>query len=333
MPELIMAKQNKKIIKKEPEQTLLKRKQASKVESLIIFKCNCNCLMCSTGLQIKRNIGSTDYHAVRPFEDVKKDIDKVKKMDAKGFAFSGGEPNLRRDLPELAAYAKKIGLTHIEVQSNGRIYSYKEYCQKLIDSGVNNFVVSFHSHKPEIADKIMGAPGTFKQAFQGIKNLNELGQKVKINIVILKLNYKQLEEHVKFLLKNFKIQEIRFTMVMLEGNAIDNADIVAPMSKVAPYLCRAIDAVNKLATERVESFIYNMVPCLLPGHEIYINDLGPLGTLLIGPEFEAMLDESMKGKKVKSPVCQQCKYNGACHGVWRSYAELFGLKELKPVKK
>ncbi|MDD2753124.1 MAG: radical SAM protein [Candidatus Portnoybacteria bacterium] len=322
-------KQNTKNIE---EQTMPEGRQASKVESLVIFKCNCNCLMCSTGLQIKRNIGSADYHAVRPFEDVKKDIDRVKEMKAAGFAFSGGEPNLRRDLPELAAYAKKIGLSHIEVQSNGRVYAYKEYCRKLIDSGVNNFVVSFHSHKPELADKIMGVPGTFKQAFQGIKNLNELGHKVKINIVMLELNYKQLEEHVKFLLKNFKIQEIRFTMVMLEGNAIDNTDIVAPMSKVAPYLCRAIDIVNNLTARRVQSFIYNMVPCLVPGHEIYINDLGPLGTLLIGPEFEAMLDESMKGKKIKAPVCQQCKYNSACHGVWRSYAELFGLTELKPVK-
>ena len=49
--------------------------QTGKVESLIIFRCNCRCLMCSTGLQIDRSRHDTDYHAIRPFEDVKKDIE------------------------------------------------------------------------------------------------------------------------------------------------------------------------------------------------------------------------------------------------------------------
>lgn len=318
----------KNILKEKNDQA-----QTGKVESLIIFKCNCKCLMCSTGLQIQRSLGSADYHAIRPFADVKKDIDKAKRMNARGFAFSGGEPNLRRDLPELVAYAKQVGLAHIEVQSNGRIYAYKDYCRKLIDSGVNNFVVSFHSCRKEVADKIMGAPGTFDQAFRGIKNLNDLGQKVKINLVMLALNYEHLAEHVKFLLANFQVSEIRFTMAMIEGNVVNNPSLIAPMSAVAPHLCRAIDVVSRTAKEPVGCFIYNMVPCLVPGKESYINDLGQLDTLLVGPEFEASLDESRKGKKVKSPACKNCQYNKVCYGVWRSYAEAFGLDELKPVKK
>lgn len=304
------------------------QKETGKIESLIIFRCNCNCIMCSTGLQIKRSLGSSDYHAIRPADDVKKDIDKAKKMNARGFAFSGGEPTLRKDLPDLARYAKKVGLPHIEVQSNGRIYVYKEYCKKLIDSGVNNFVISFHSPYEEVHDKMMGVKGTYKQVVQGIKNLNDLGQKVKINIVLTKFNYQHLEEHIKFLLK-FKVEEFRFTMAMIEGNVINNPkSIIAKMSEVGPHICRGIDIVKG----RVGCYVYNMVPCLLPGHEEYINDLGQLDTILVGPEFETSLDESRKGKKVKSIKCKSCKYNNKCYGVWRSYAELFGLDELKPVK-
>ncbi len=314
------------MIKKEKDSS---QKETGKIESLIIFRCNCNCIMCSTGLQIKRSQGSSDYHAIRPAEDVKKDIDKAKKMNARGFAFSGGEPTLRKDLPELVKYAKKVGLEHIEVQSNGRIYAYKEYCKTLIDSGVNNFVISFHSPYEKVHDKMMGVKGTYKQVVRGIKNLNDLGQKVKINIVLTRLNYQHLEEHVEFLLK-FKVEEFRFTMAMIEGNVIDNPrSIMATMSEVGPHICRAID----LATEKeVGSYVYNMVPCLLPGHEGYVNDLGQLDTILIGPEFETSLDESRKGKKIKSEVCKKCKYNSKCYGVWKNYAEVFGLDELKPVK-
>lgn len=306
-----------------------KSDQTGKIESLVIFKCNCHCLMCSTGLQIERSIGSADYQAIRPFEDVKKDIRKAKKMNARGFAFSGGEPTLRKDLPQLAAYAKSIGLNHIEVQSNGRMYSYKGFCKKLIDNGVNNFVVSLHSRKEKVHDYIMGVPGTFKQAVAGIRNLNALGQKVKINIVLIKPNYHDLGEHTKFLLENFKVEEIRFAMAMIEGNVAKNPKaLIVKMSEVGPHICRAL----AIAQKKVGCFVYNMVPCLLPGYERFVNDLYQLDTILVGPDFEASLDQARKGKKIKGPDCQFCKYNKRCYGVWRNYAEAFGLEELKPVK-
>jgi MoaA/NifB/PqqE/SkfB family radical SAM enzyme len=305
------------------------QKETGKLESLIIFRCNCNCIMCSVGLQINRSRGNTDYHAIRPFSDVIKDIEKAKKMNARGFAFSGGEPTLREDLPELAAYAKEAGISHIEVQSNGRRYVYKDYCQKLIDHGVNNFVISLHSHRPEVHDRMMGVKGTFKQATQGLKNLNDLGMKVKINIVITKLNYKDLEKFVSFLMRKFKIEEIRFTMVMNEGAVTsDPKGIFASMKEVAPHICRALDIVDNKAG----CFVYNMVPCLLPGREKFINDLGQLDTILVGPEFETSLDESRRGKKIKGKQCKKCSFNDRCYGVWRNYAEIFGLDELKPIK-
>src|SRR3989339_1396970 len=300
-----------------------------KIECLIIFKCNCRCIMCSTGLQIDRNIGNNDYRSSMPFKEIVKDIDRAVKTNARGIAFSGGEPNLRRDLPLLIEYAKSAGLKHIEVQSNGRIYAYRDYCEKLIKSGVTNFVISFHSHLEAVHDKIMGVPGTYRQVVEGIKNLNDLGKKVYINIVLTKLNYGHLEEHVAYLVKNFDIQELRFTMVMLEGNVNDDPrGIVPPMSEVGPHIGKAID----IAKGKAACFIYNMVPCLVPGYEAYVNDLGQLDTLLIGPEFESSLDEERKGKKVKAAACEKCRYNKACYGIWKKYADLYGLDELKPMK-
>lgn len=300
-----------------------------KVECLIIFKCNCRCVMCSTGLQIDRGINNPNYLSSRSFEDVVKDIEKAKKMNARGIAFSGGEPNLRKDLVLLVKYAKSIGLQQIEVQSNGRIYAYREYCEKLLKAGVTNFVISLHSHIPEIHDRIMGAKGTFEQTTKGIKNLNDLGKKVNINIVITRLNYKHTEEHTRFLVDNFDINEIRFTFVMLEGNTNDDPKGIIPLiSEAGPHVCRAID----VAKDKISCFIYNMVPCVVPDHEKYINDMGQMDTLLIGPDFETSLDDERKGKKVKSLKCKKCKYDKVCYGVWKKYADLYGVDELKPIK-
>jgi radical SAM protein with 4Fe4S-binding SPASM domain len=173
----------------------------------------------------------------------------------------------------------------------------------------------------------MGTPGTYRQALQGISNLNDLKQIIKINIVITKHNYKTLEDHIRFLLK-FNITEFRFTMTMIEGNVKKDVEgVVEKMSIIAPYICRAID----IAKGKVDCFVYNMVPCLMSQHVRYINDMGRLDTLLVGPEFESSLDESRKNRKVKSEKCSACKYDNVCYGVWKEYADAFGLDELEPV--
>jgi len=174
----------------------------------------------------------------------------------------------------------------------------------------------------------MGVRGAYTQTLQGLKNLKELGPTVKINTVILKLNYLHIPELVKFLL-NLGAKEFRFIYVTLEGNTLRNPNaIVAKMSVVSPYLQQAL----KIGLKKVPCYVYNMVPCILPGQEKVINDIFQSDTYLRGPGFECSIDENRRKMKVKSKTCKECKYNNRCYGVWKNYADFFGLEELKPVK-
>jgi cyclic pyranopterin phosphate synthase len=319
----------KKMLQKEQNSKAKKPKQFAKVESLTIFRYNCKCIFCSVGRQIEHHI--KEGTGVKTTQEVKEDIDLAVKVKARAFALSGGEPTIRPDILELIRYDKKRGLPKVEVQSNGRLYYYKDFCEKMIKAGVDDFVVSFHSCKPAVYDKLMGVKGAFEQASCGIKNLKDLGQTVKINLVILKPNYQHLVETVKYLL-NFKVNEFRLTYLSIDGSVLKNPKVLtAPMEVVAPYLERAIDEINK-AGHHPSVFIYNFVLCLLrPPYRKYINDLSQMDTFLRGPGFEASIDEHRKTLKVKSPICKKCQYDKICNGVWKSYAQYFGLKELKPV--
>lgn len=301
----------------------------AKVESLTIFRCNCKCIFCSVGRQIEHCI--KEGGGIKTTEEVKEDIDLAVKVKARAFALSGGEPTLRPDLLELVRYAKSRGLPKVEVQSNGRMYYYRDFCEKMVKAGVEDFVISFHSCKPDVHDKLMGVKGTFEQASCGIKNLKDLGQTVKINLVILKQNYQHLVDTVKFLL-GFKVDEFRLTFLSVDGSVLKNPKVLtAPMKKVAPYMEQAIDEANG-AEHHPGVFIYNFVLCLLkPQYREHINDLSQMDTFLRGPGFEASIDEHRKTLKVKAPACKKCQYDKICNGVWQNYAKYFGLKELKPV--
>jgi MoaA/NifB/PqqE/SkfB family radical SAM enzyme len=302
----------------------------AKVESLSIFRCNCKCIFCSVGRQIEHHI--KEGSGIKTTEEVKEDIDLAVKVKAKAFALSGGEPTLRPDIFELVRYAKKRGLPKVEVQSNGRMYYYKDFCEKMVKAGVDDFVVSFHSGQKNVHDKLMGLKGTYEQASCGVKNLKTLGQTVKINLVILKPNYRHLAATAKYLL-GFKANEFRLTFLSVDGSVLKNPKILtAPMRLVAPYMEQAIDEINK-ADHHPGIFIYNFVLCLLkPQYRKYINDLSQMDTFLRGPGFEASIDEHRRTLKVKSSVCKKCQYDKICNGVWKSYAKYFGLKELKPIK-
>jgi len=306
---------------KKPNSKPLDEREYGKVESLCTFKCNCRCIMCSVANSIDEQKNE------KTFDEVKKDIDIAQRTGAHTFAFSGGEPTLRKDLLELVKYAKGK-IANIEIQSNGRMYYYKDYCRELIKAGVNIFVVSFYSPFEDIHDQIMGVRGAYTQTLQGLKNLKELGPTVKINTVILKLNYLHIPELVKFLL-NLGAKEFRFIYVTLEGNTLRNPNaIVAKMSVVSPYLQQAL----KIGLKKVPCYVYNMAPCILPGQEKVINDIFQSDTYLRGPGFECSIDENRRKMKVKSKTCKECKYNNRCYGVWKNYADFFGLEELKPVK-
>lgn len=299
----------------------------SKVESLIGFKCNCNCIFCSFGNHIQR-AEEERHHGIKSLEEVKKDIDFAASIPVKLFAFSGGEPTIRKDIFEMVEYAKSKKIPGIQVQTNGRLFYYKDYCEKIIRAGVNDFVISLHSDKEEVHDKLMGASGTFRQVIKGIKNLKELNQKVKINVVINTLNYRDLLNIAKFLVK-LGTDEIRFVFITLEGSAQKNPEAITPtMTEVAPFLHKALD----FALKKVPCYVYNMPLCFMEGYEELVVELTQGDTQLRGPGFEVSIGDNRRTLKVKSDACKECKHKNLCQGVWKNYAKVYGLDELKPVR-
>ncbi len=71
-------------------------------------KCNLNCRFCF-GKEDRKELSTMDAKLL---------IAKMRKMGAKYFVFSGGEPLLRKDIFELAGYAKKSGMKTI-LHTNG----------------------------------------------------------------------------------------------------------------------------------------------------------------------------------------------------------------------
>ena len=148
------------------------------------FDCNNRCRFCVQGDKRYEYPGKTTEEMKVVLADARKDTDSL--------VFTGGEVTIRKDFPELVAFAKSLAFRKIQVQTNGRMLASRAYCEKLIEAGANEFSPAIHGHRPELHDWLTNAPGAFVQTVKGVKNLKDLGQTVILNSVITRPNYRHL---------------------------------------------------------------------------------------------------------------------------------------------
>ncbi len=286
------------------------------------FKCNNNCIFCAQAH--RRDLGD------QTTKKLKKDLEDAYNEGIKEVVFTGGEPTIRPDILKLVTSARNIGYEVIQIQTNGRMLSYKNFCEKLIKSGVTEFAPSIHGHTAKIHDSQTRSPGSYNQIIKGLKNLRELDQYILSNSVITKFNYKYLPELVQLLI-DLKVDQLQLAFVHPCGNAWKYFDQIVPRkSLVAPYIHKALDIVkNTQITAMIEAFPF----CFMQGYEKYCSEFYiPKAEVR---DTEGIIDFDKWKKelgKVKFPQCKKCKFNLICEGPWREYGEKYGSDEFVPIK-
>jgi len=99
--------------------------------------------------------------------------------------FSGGEPLLRPDLPELAAYAVGRGMRAV-ISTNGTLID-AETARTLKRIGLSYVGISLDGLE-EVNDRFRGVPGAFRAALEGIRRCQEAGIKVGLRFTINRHN-------------------------------------------------------------------------------------------------------------------------------------------------
>ncbi|MCD6247567.1 MAG: radical SAM protein [Candidatus Diapherotrites archaeon] len=297
-------------------------KEVALFEVLVGFACNNNCRFCSIDFEKRRFNKST--------AEIKQDILRAKQSGAEILGFTGGEPTIRKDIFELVEFAKKQGFRTVRIQTNGRMFASKEFTKRIIEAGANYFKFTINGHKAKIHDFLTQVPGSFEQTITGLKNVKALGRTVEVNILINKQNYKFLPQMVKFFI-DLGISQFTLIFPSYIGNAlVYKDDVVVTLSEAVPYVKEAIDIIEDYELDKAVTV--SIPPCFMQGYEKYATtELYPMRTKIVGPKFEANLDDKMKEEKRKAPQCEKCKYGLLCRGVRYDYVDLFGFDEIKPV--
>ena len=134
--------------------------------------------------------------------------------------FSGGEPLVREDLPELVSYAADRGLRPV-LSTNGTLLT-RDRAAELRDAGLQYAGVSVDGLR-ERNDRIRGEEGAFDAAVRGIEACLDVGLKTGLRYTITEHNVADLEGVVD-LLVDVGVDRFCFYHLDYGGRGADVAD-------------------------------------------------------------------------------------------------------------
>lgn len=134
--------------------------------------------------------------------------------------FSGGEPTLRDDLPQILGLAKKLGFSQIQIATNGlRLASSPEFCRSIQRAGLNTAYLQFDGVTPEPYISNRGRD-ILPIKLKALQNLRKAGLESIVLVPTLAkgINDHQVGDIVKFASKNLDIvRGVNFQPVSFTG--------------------------------------------------------------------------------------------------------------------
>jgi radical SAM protein with 4Fe4S-binding SPASM domain len=207
-----------------------------RMDLALTFKCQNNCVHCYAGGPHETSELTT--------EQWKEVIDCLSQIGVFILTFTGGEPTLREDLPELLLYAQNKGMV-TGLITNGRRLKDKSYVETLEKTGLDFVQVTLESKKAEIHDLMTGTKGSWKETVAGIKNAVQTKIYVTTNTTLSKYNVNDFLKTVDFI-KELGVAAFGCNSLIYSGkaNAISE-EFALPMETLNEILPKIRDKANQ----------------------------------------------------------------------------------------
>ncbi len=296
-------------------------------------RCNNNCIFCMVPQE-------SLFREFADCEKIKKEIKKYFEDGYNSIGFVGGEPTIYPNIVEIISYAKSLGYKEINIVTNCKKFSDKNFLKSLLEAGLNRIVISAHSHIETIGDRLSGIAGSHRQKMKGILNVVNMQKSRKhsfsaaLTFIISRLNIDSLASSVDFFMK-LGFNDFRINSINPAGNALENFNSVVPKFVEIP---NALKEIVSLAQEQGDvhlSFgdiplcIINKIPALkkfASGKEDHIDSVCSFSDSSLKQEILWVQDRK-DNLKSKLDICSRCRYACDCEGIWKNYLKKYGEEE------
>jgi radical SAM protein with 4Fe4S-binding SPASM domain len=320
-------------------------------EVALTYRCNLRCRFCYANCSSSRSSGhdrDMDTEAVQR-------ILHIIRYDAQtpSVSFTGGEPTLRHDLPELVGYARRSLGLRVNLITNGTLLS-DALVDRLKEADLNSAQVSVEGPNAGIHDALTRAAGSFEASIDGIRRLIKAGIIVHTNTTLNRLNVEVAAE-MPALVQSLGLERFSMNLVIPVAASQDPTDDLNLHYEAMPeYIIQIQEAA---ARHDVEFMWYSPTPvcifnpiqhglgnksCAACDGLLSVSPTGdllpcsswpePVGNLLEQPfrtVWESAQARKLRQKALAPPVCRNCADFALCQGACPLYWRHFGYEEIR----
>lgn len=217
-------------------------------------RCNFRCRYCMPAEVFGPDYAFLPSNKILTFEEIERLVKIFVSLNVKKVRITGGEPLLRRNLPELIARIHRIeGVEDIALTTNGSLL--KKFAQPLAQAGLSRVSISLDSLDDERFSEMNGRRGKVLTVLEGIEKAAEAGLQVKINMVVQK---GKNDQDIVAMAQFFKEKQhiLRFIEYMDVGNSngwrlddvVSKKDIIEQIHQFSPLQPAAPNYKGEVAT-------------------------------------------------------------------------------------
>lgn len=181
----------------------------------ITRQCNLSCVHCRASAEYG------PYEGEFTTEQCRRLIDNIASFSTPVVILTGGEPYLRDDIFDIAAYGDKKGLRMV-LATNGTIVT-DDIAERTRESGIKRVSISLDGSDEKSHDDFRGVPGAFAGSLRGIEAFKRAGVELQVNTTITRLNHHQIQDILRLVISLGAAAHHIFLLVPT-GRARDMAD-------------------------------------------------------------------------------------------------------------
>jgi radical SAM protein with 4Fe4S-binding SPASM domain len=182
-----------------------------RMDLALTYRCNNDCTHCYNARpRDYPELNTTEWHKI---------LNILWSIGIPHIVFTGGEPTLRQDLPELISHAEHNGQIS-GINTNGRRLADRKYLDELVDAGLDHVQITLESHDPIIHDNMVNNHGSWKQTVAGIQNALETPLYVMTNTTMLTTNASGLKRTLEFL-ASLDVPTVGLNALIYSGRGLD----------------------------------------------------------------------------------------------------------------
>jgi radical SAM protein with 4Fe4S-binding SPASM domain len=208
-----------------------------RMDMALTFRCSNDCVHCyAGGPHETAELNTSQWKEV---------IDRLSQIGVFIVTFTGGEPTLRGDLPELLLYAQNKGMV-TGLITNGRKLKDPAYVKALEASGLDFVQVTLESHTPKIHDLMTATEGSWKETVAGIKNAVKSQIYVTTNTTLSKHNAQDFLRTIDYI-KELNVAAFGCNSLIYSGKAnAASQEFALPVEALNELLPKIRDKANQL---------------------------------------------------------------------------------------